>query len=280
LGILSNDPRILYCQLPSNDTWARDHGGIAVFRGESPVIYDFVFNGWGLKYASALDNQITRGLFDAGVFASHVTYANMSPFVLEGGSIESDGFGTIMTTESCLCSLNRNDHLTKPQIESCLKDFFGVHRILWLDHGHLIGDDTDGHIDTLTRFCDAETIAYVQCADSSDEHYANLCAMELQLKTFRTLDGRPYRLIPLPMAAPVYDTDGHRLPATYANFAIINGAVLLPFYRSPLDETARATLQSIFSDRRVIGIDCLPLLLQHGSLHCLTMQYPIGFINE
>jgi agmatine/peptidylarginine deiminase len=197
-------------------------------------------------------------------------------FVLEGGAIESDGAGTLLTTSSCLLSKNRNPSLSKTQIEAQLKQYLGLERILWLDHGYLAGDDTDAHIDTLARLCDAQTIAYVQCLDSSDEHFEALQAMEAQLKSFKTAEGQPYKLIPLPMADACYDGDGDRMPATYANFLICNSAVLVPVYGVEQDEQALETLRPIFPNREVIGINCLPLIQQHGSLHCVTMQYPVG----
>jgi agmatine/peptidylarginine deiminase len=193
--------------------------------------------------------------------------------VLEGGSIESDGIGTILTTSECLLSPNRNGGYSKAEIETYLQRVFGAKRLLWLHHGYLAGDDTDSHIDTLARFCDEHTIAYVKCDDPSDEHFEALEKMETALKTFRTLEGTPYRLIALPMAQPMYENK-QRLPATYANFLIINGAVLLPFYNSPKDAEAKQILERIFPDREIIGIDCSILVKQHGSLHCVTMQYP------
>lgn len=211
-------------------------------------------------------------------FAEGVVPLSLIPIVLEGGSIESDGQGTLLTTVECLSSPNRNEYLSKEQLEVHLKEIFGLKRILWLESGYLAGDDTDSHIDTLARFCDADTIAYVQCTEEEDEHFAELSLMEEQLKSFRTATGQPYRLIPLPMADKV-EWNGERLPATYANFLIINGAVLVPFYDSPKDEVAKAALQQAFPDREIIGINCLPLIKQHGSLHCITMQYPEGFLN-
>lgn len=269
---------VIFRTVPSNDTWARDHGPVSVFEGGRPCLYDFLFNGWGLKYPANLDNVITVELYSELVFPGRVKYRSCLDFVLEGGSIESDGKGTLLTTESCFRAPNRNDNLYFEQIDDRLKKLFGLRRILWLSHGHLAGDDTDGHIDTLARFCNEETIAYVSCTDETDEHYGELKAMEKELEEFRTLDGKPYRLVALPMADKVV-WNGERLPATYANFLIINGAVLLPFYGSPHDEEARAILQEVFPGREVIGIDCLPLIKQHGSLHCVTMQYPEGFVS-
>ena len=273
-----DEERVRFVELPTNDTWARDHGGISVFDPLGPMVYDFVFNGWGMKFAANKDNLITRNLYQSGVFAEEIQLMNMAPFVLEGGSIESDGRGTLMATAECLLSVNRNEYLQREEIEHYLKDVFGVKRILWIENGYLAGDDTDSHVDTLARFCSEDTIAYVKCEDESDEHYDELRAMEEEIKAFRQENGEPYRLVPLPMADEVV-WEGERLPATYANFLIINGAVLLPFYNSPKDEEARKALQAVFPDREVIGVNCLPLIKQHGSLHCVTMQYPEGYIS-
>jgi len=269
--------RILFREIRSNDTWARDHGPLSIFVNDIPYILDFTFNGWGLKFPANDDNQITRQLYESKVFSSETVYQNMLHLVLEGGSIETDGEGTILTTSRCLLSANRNDYKSKEEIGDYLSMIFGAKRILWLNHGYLAGDDTDSHIDTLARFCGQDAIAYVQCADPDDEHFKELSLMEDELRKFKTLTGKPYRLIPLPMAEPVYN-DGERLPATYANFLIINGAVLLPFYNSSLDELAKQQLQFAFPDREIIGINCLPLIKQHGSLHCVTMQLPAGIV--
>lgn len=273
-----DETRIIFREMETNDTWARDHGGISVFEEGRPMVYDFVFNGWGMKFPANWDNLITRRLFRLGTFAENVLPQNMQPFVLEGGSIESDGNGTLLTTVECLASVNRNEYLQKEELEHYLKDVLGVQRILWLENGYLAGDDTDSHVDTLARFCSEDTIAYVQCADETDEHFEELQAMEEELQAFTQANGEPYRLIPLPMADRV-EWKGERLPATYANFLIVNGAVLVPLYGSPKDEVAKAVLQQAFPDREVVGINCLPLIKQHGSLHCVTMQYPEGFIE-
>jgi len=273
----SDYSRVIFREIRSNDTWARDHGPLSIFVNDVPYLLDFTFNGWGLKFPANYDNQITGQLFESKVFSSETVYRNMLNIVLEGGSIETDGEGTIMTTSRCLLSANRNDYKSKEEIADYLSLIFGAKRILWLNHGYLAGDDTDSHIDTLARFCDPETIAYVQCSDHADEHFEELSRMESELHKFKTLDGKPYRLIPLPWAEPIY-YEGERLPATYANFLIINDAVLLPFYHSPLDETAKQRLQEAFPNREIIGIDCRPLIKQHGSLHCVTMQLPKGFV--
>ncbi|MDO9633658.1 MAG: agmatine deiminase family protein [Paludibacter sp.] len=263
--------KITFVELPSNDTWARDHCGITVIEDGKRIICDFAFNGWGLKFNADLDNQITRKLFEKGVFNDDITYRNCLDFVLEGGSFESDGAGTLLTTSTCLLSDNRNS-LSKEEMEEKLKYYFGLKRVLWLNHGYLEGDDTDSHIDTLARFCDTETIAYVRCEDVTDEHYEELKKMEAELQQFESVSGKPYKLIPLPMADAVYE-NGDRLPATYANFLIVNGAVLVPTYQSPKDDMALMQIQKAFPDREIVGIDCNSLIKQHGSLHCVTMQY-------
>ena len=269
--------RIIFREISSNDTWARDHGPLSVFINDVPHLLDFTFNGWGLKFPANHDNRITKQLYEHEVFSSKTVYQNMLHIVLEGGSIETDGEGTILTTGRCLLSANRNDYKSQEEIEDYLSLIFGTDRILWLNHGYLAGDDTDSHIDTLARFCNPETIAYVQCTDPNDRHFEELLQMEKELRKFKTSAGKPYRLIPLPMAEAIYYKD-ERLPATYANFLIINNAVLLPFYNSPLDETAKQRLGEVFSEREIIGIDCRSLIKQHGSLHCLTMQFPEGFV--
>lgn len=261
----------------TNDTWARDHAGISVLRNGKPAMIDFGFNGWGLKFAANHDNQITSRLFAEGVYNSSVEYISHLNFILEGGAIESDGKGTLMTTSQCMLAPNRNQPMQQHEIEAFLKENLGVQRVLWVSHGYLAGDDTDSHIDTLARFCNETTIAYVQCTDPADEHYEELQKMEEELKQFRTTAGTPYQLIPLPMAQAVYD-DEQRLPATYANFLILNDAVLMPTYASPLDEVAIQQMQKAFPHMEIVGIDCRALIKQHGSLHCVTMQLPEGYL--
>ncbi|GHT23611.1 hypothetical protein AGMMS4957_15410 [Bacteroidia bacterium] len=256
--------KITFREIPSNDTWARDHAPITTFSKRKAHLLDFGFNGWGLKFPSNLDNQITQTLYKSGAFDKSLDYHNLRTYILEGGSIESDGLGTILTTSACLFAPNRNEFANKEEVETFFAEVFGTERVLWLDHGGLAGDDTDSHIDTLARFCNADTIAYVSGMEQ----------MEAQLKTFKTATGQPYNLVALPMAEAVRDDAGNQLPATYANFLIINGAVLMPTYGSNLDETAKAALQAAFPNREIVGINCLPLIKQHGSLHCVTMQFP------
>ncbi|MDR2683740.1 MAG: agmatine deiminase family protein [Dysgonamonadaceae bacterium] len=277
LGDDADDARILFREIPSNDTWARDHGPVSVFVDGHPVALDFGFNGWGLKFPAHLDNRITGRLYESGVFDPAVKYHPLKGLILEGGSIESDGRGTILTTSQCLLSPNRNEFRDTAEAEDYLDVLFGARQVLWLHHGYLAGDDTDSHIDTLARFCDTETIAYVRCTDENDEHFAELSLMEQELQAFRTPEGRPYRIIPLPMADAVYDA-GERLPATYANFLILNGAVLMPAYDSPWDAVAATALATAFPGREIVPVNGLPLIKQHGSLHCATMQLPYEFI--
>lgn len=275
LSRVHND-RLILVEIPSNDTWARDHGAITVFEEGQPVLLDFMFNGWGLKFPADRDNLITGQLFRKGIFKTEKL--RLGGLVLEGGGIESDGQGTLLTTVSCMLSPNRNPHLSQSDLASQLKALFGLERILWLHHGYLAGDDTDAHIDTLARFCNPETIAYVQCTDHKDEHFDALRQMELELQAFKTMEGQSYRLVPLPMPTACYDADGNRLPATYANFLIINEAVLLPVYGVPEDEQALAQLQLCFPERIILPINCRALIEQHGSLHCISMQFPEGLV--
>lgn len=267
--------RFLKCR--TNDTWARDHGAITMMEEGLPSLLDFMFNGWGLKFAADLDNCITRQAVEAGTLNGR--YVNRLGFVLEGGSIESDGQGTLLTTSKCLLSPNRNGQMNRVEIENYLCSKFQLQRVLWLDHGYLAGDDTDSHIDTLARLCPADTIAYVKCSNPEDEHFEALKKMEEQLQNFRTIAGEPYRLLALPMVDKI-EENGERLPATYANFLIMNDAVLYPTYnQSENDATAAEVLKQAFPGREIVGIDCRALIKQHGSLHCVTMQYPVGVIK-
>ncbi|MFW6043617.1 MAG: agmatine deiminase family protein [Marinilabiliaceae bacterium] len=275
----SHPKNILPVVAPFNDTWARDFGPLFLKEEDRLTLADFKFNGWGLKFASDRDNLINRVLYQKRCFSDSVVYQNQLDFVLEGGSLETDGQGTILTTSHCLLSPNRNGGHHQMQIEQELKTRLSASRVHWIDYGHLTGDDTDSHIDTLARFCNADTIAYVKCTSPEDVHYSSLLAMEEQLKNLKKPNGGFYQLIPLPMARPVWE-NGQRLPATYANFLIINGAVLLPFYHSDKDEEARRILQPLFPNREIIGIDCRPLIRQNGSLHCVTMQLPMGVLNN
>ena len=263
----------------SDDTWARDHGPISVANSAGELkLLDYTFTGWGGKFPASLDNQLTRQLDAAQCWACPVDTRDL---VLEGGGIETDGEGTLLTTEACLLNPNRNPGLSRTDIEKQLARDLGIERFLWLKNGYLDGDDTDSHIDTLARFCSADTIAYVQCDDPDDPHYPALAAMQAELETFRQGNGEPYRLIPLPWPAACYaPEDGRRLPATYANFLIINQAVLVPIYGDPADRGAMEALGRAFPGRQLIPIDCTSVIRQHGSLHCLTMQLPRGALKR
>lgn len=258
------------------DTWCRDYGPLTVFEGARPILIDAGFNGWGLKYPAADDNLASRRLYRAGVFGQ--TPLRSIGLILEGGSLESDGAGTLLSTARCLFEVNRNPHLSSAQICHAITDLLGAQRLLLLEHGHLLGDDTDAHIDTLVRWCPNHTMVYVACDDPADPHYEELAAMADELTQFNTLDGQPYRLLPLPWPAAQFAADGHRLPATYANYLVINQRVLAPTYNDPADQAALEVLASAFPDHEVIGIDCRVLIEQHGSLHCMTMQLPVGVL--
>jgi agmatine/peptidylarginine deiminase len=263
--------RLQLCAVPANDVWARDHGPLTVQRDERAAHLDFTFNGWGGKFDAHLDNQVTLRLAEQGAWRVPVEPVD---FVLEGGAIESDGLGTLLTTERCLLAPTRNPAYTKDMIETRLKKWFGLKRVLWLKHGDLIGDDTDGHVDTIARFCSTDTIAFQACDDRHDAHFADLKALRHELEALRTADGKPYKLVGLPLPQPILDDDGRRLPAGYPNFLIINGAVLVPTYGDAADAVALARLRPCFPDREVLGVDCRALILQYGSLHCVTMQIP------
>jgi len=267
---------VRFFQIDSNDTWSRDFGPITVLENGHPILLDFGFNGWGLKFAANLDNLINRRLAETGVFSAPL---RTTGFILEGGSIDSDGTGTLLTTSACLLSPNRNPHLSREAIEDALAAFFGTDHFLWLENGHLAGDDTDSHVDTLARLCPDDTIVHVTCDNPTDEHFLTISAMVEELRGFRTRKGKPYRLIPLPWPKAKYDADGMRLPATYANFLVVNGAVLVPTYQDLNDEAALSAIGGAFPGHEVKGINCLPLILQHGSLHCVTMNLQKGTIK-
>lgn len=273
--------RTVIVEAPTNDTWARDHAPLTLVSTDEGHpdfrLLDFCFNGWGEKFAADFDNAINSRLFAAGLFNGQPE--SHSDFVLEGGSVESDGHGTVFTTSCCLLAPHRNQPLDRAQLDNRLRSMLRARRIVWLDHGELIGDDTDGHIDTLVRIAPADTLLYDACTDSLDPQFDGLKALEAQLRTLRTLDGKPYQLVPLPLPESLYD-GSDRLPATYANFLVINGAVLCPTYGQPAnDSRALELLGEVFPGRDIIGIDSCTAVRQHGSLHCLSMQYPRGVLR-
>ncbi|MCR5076585.1 MAG: agmatine deiminase family protein [Prevotella sp.] len=270
--------RVTLFTCDNNDTWARDVAPISLCSAAEPKenfhpihLLDFCFNGWGEKFAAGKDNAINRQMYEAGLL--HGVLENHKDFVLEGGSIESDGDRTLFTTTSCLLAPHRNQPLTQADIDRRLRLLFpNVERVVWLSHGQLAGDDTDGHIDTIVRCAPNDTLLYIGCDDPQDEHFHDFRLLEEELRQLSTIEGKPYRLLRLPFPEAIWD-DGERLPATYANFLILNRAVIVPTYGQPEnDQTALAAIQEAFPDREVIGIDSSTIIRQHGSIHCLTMQ--------
>ena len=271
LAACARPDRLRFAVQPSDDTWARDHGAISVETPQGPLLLDFQFNGWGGKFDATQDNRITPGLSAAGVFGA--VSCQTLDFVTEGGALETDGQGTLLATRHSVLTETRNPGMDQAEVEALLREQLGIQRFLWLDHGDLSGDDTDGHIDTLVRFADPDTLIYAT-AEPDDPDYPGLAAMAEELTLLHTADGSLYRLIPLPPPGIHVDADGRRLPASYANFLIINGAVLLPVYGVPNDQLAIGVLADAFPGRDIIPIDCRAIIAQNGSLHCLTMQFP------
>lgn len=271
-----NPKRVRFVDLPTNDTWARDFGAITVEVDGSLRLLDFKFNGWGLKFAADKDNLITSRLVANDVFGTPVE--NRLNFVLEGGSVESDGEGTLLTTAECLLSPNRNGEWDKEHISEYLSSAFGFNHQLWLHHGALLGDDTDSHIDTLARLAPYNTILYCGAGEPDNPNHTGLVMMQEELTTLRTPDGMPYNLVELPLPDPI-EIDGEVLPATYANFLITPTRILLPVYgQRRKDFLASQVLKIAFPEHEVVSINCVPLIRQHGSLHCVTMQFPVGTV--
>lgn len=263
-----------------NDTWTRDYGPISVERGERLRALDFGFNGWGLKFAADRDNLVNLHLKEKFIILPDA-YRNERDFILEGGSLESDGAGTILTTSECLQSPNRNGGKSKGELNEILASRLGAEHVLWLDYGSLAGDDTDSHIDTLCRIAPSNSILFTGCRNIDDEHFETLLKMRAQLTLFRTPEGEPYNLIELPFPDAIYDEEGYRLPATYANYLVTPTHIFMPTYGQPMnDDLACRMVKVAFPDHEVIGVDCTTLIKQHGSLHCATMQIPAGIFNE
>lgn len=262
-----------------NDTWMRDYGPLTIVKNGDIRALDFGFNGWGLKFPACLDNLVNLRLKESGIIRGEA-YRNNRDFILEGGSIESDGRGTILTTSRCLQSLNRNGSRSKHELNEVLARRLGASHVLWLDHGYLAGDDTDSHIDTLARLCPDDTIIYTACADPSDEHYSELDRMREQLGRFRTAEGLPYSLVEVPLPSPMVTPQGERLPATYCNYLVTNRHVFVPVYGRPAeDELACKIIGSVYHTRTVVPVMASALVRQHGSLHCATMQVPEGVLD-
>ena len=251
----------------TNDTWARDCSAITVYEDGGSKLLDFKFTAWGGKFEAGLDNQLSQSISN-----SYETPMQELDFILEGGAIESNGKGTLLITEECVFNPNRNLISREKSLEF-LKQSLGVRHIVSLKHGYLSGDDTDSHIDTLARFIDEKTIAYLKCEDKEDEHYQELQAMETELQNVTDQDGNAFHLVALPFTKAIYDEE-ERLPATYANFLILNKAVLVPVYDDENDQKALTIFKTLFPTRKIIAINCSTLIRQHGSLHCVTMQFP------
>jgi agmatine deiminase len=269
---LGDQANFYYVSAPTNDTWCRDFGAITIMENGRPLSLDFCFNGWGKKFDSTLDNQVTHQLNTRGILHGYESHLD---FILEGGSIDSNGDGIVLVTSNCLLHPNRNPHCSKKHIESYLKCTLGIHTVLWLNHGYLEGDDTDSHIDMLARFIDSNTILYLKCTSPKDPHFKSLQRMEQELQSFTKSDGSSFRLIPLPFPDPIIKKKV-RFPASYANFLFINGAVLVPIYGVKQDSQVLSLFQELFPMRCIVPIDCSLLISQGGSLHCSTMQFPKG----
>ena len=266
--------RIRFARLPYDDTWLRDSGPITLREGERYRLLDFHFTAWGGKFESGRDDLLVEGLQEQGCF-QHAVRERVD-FALEGGAIETDGDGTLLSTWRCLHE--RHPGRSRAEVERVLRESLRQERVLWLERGYLEGDDTDAHIDTLARFASRDTIVYQGCQDRSDSHYEELQAMAVELGDLRTKDDQPYGLFELPWARPILD-EGRRLAASYANFLIVDGAVLMPKYGDAADDKAALVLAEAFPDREIVQVDCRPLIWQNGSLHCLTMQLPEGIMK-
>lgn len=267
--------RVHFIEVEYDDTWLRDSGPITLIDsppdGDGFLLLDFRFTGWGGKFQAGRDDGLVKHLHGSNVFSR--SEIQSIDFALEGGAIETDGEGTLLTTWKCLSE--RHPGLSRTVLDGKLKNWLQQDRVLWLDHGHLEGDDTDAHIDTLARFANSGSIVYQGCDDPEDSHYAELRAMADELAALRTRCGDPYTLHALPWPQPILD-GGRRLAASYANFLIVNGAVLMPAYGDAADDRAAQVLATAFPNRDIVPIPCRPLIWQNGSLHCLTMQLPAG----
>jgi agmatine/peptidylarginine deiminase len=265
--------RVRFAIVEYDDTWLRDTGPITLRGDDGFVLLDFRFNAWGEKFTAERDDHLVESLFAQQAFRA--TRRERIEFTLEGGSVETDGRGTLLSTWQCLHK--RHPGVGRQQLSEKLCEYLRQDRVLWLDFGYLQGDDTDAHIDTLARFASPTSIVYQGCDDQEDTHFEELRAMAVELAGMRTVDDRPYTLFALPWPRPIHDHD-RRLAASYANFLIVNGAVLMPAYDDPADAHAAAVLAKAFPDREIVPIPCRPLIWQNGSLHCLTMQLPEGVL--
>ncbi len=263
--------RVRFVEVAYDDTWLRDSGPLTLSNGATFRLIDFRFTGWGGKFEGGRDDRLIEALFACGVFGA-ADYRRID-WALEGGAIESDGKGTLLTTWRCLHQ--RHPTMSRDAIRAQLLDVFAAERVLVLDHGYLQGDDTDAHIDTLARFAPDDAIVFQACDDPTDPHYDELSQMGEELANLRTADGRLYRLHALPWPRPIFD-EGRRLAASYANYLIVNGAVVMPAYGDPADAAAAAVIAAAHPGRAVVTVDARALIWQNGSVHCLTMQMPAG----
>jgi agmatine/peptidylarginine deiminase len=266
--------RVRFVEVEYDDTWLRDSGPITLRVASGFRLLDFRFTGWGGKFEASRDDLLIERLFEHGLFER----AEREPidFALEGGAIETDGDGTLLTTWQCLHE--RHPALDRETLSERLAGWLQQDRVLWLDHGYLEGDDTDAHIDTLARFAPGDAIVFQACDDPSDAHYAELRAMADDIAALRTKEGKPYRQFPLPWAKPILD-EGRRLAASYANYLIVDGAVLIPAYGDVADDAAAAVLREAYPGREIVQVPCRALIWQNGSLHCITMQLPEGLVR-
>lgn len=271
-GSSAHMDRVRMVQARYDDTWLRDSGPLTLRDQDGHFeLTDFRFTGWGGKFDADQDDALTAALVAAGVFgpARH----HRVDWALEGGAVESDGHGTVLTTWRCLTQ--RHPQQSRALMSSLLRDNLHASRVLWLDHGYLEGDDTDAHIDTLARFAPDDHIVYQACNDETDPHHVELQRMADELAALRTADGKPYQLSPLPWPQPILD-DGRRLAASYANYLIINDAVLVPAYGDAADDEATRIIGAAHPGREIVPVPCRALIWQNGSLHCITMQLPQG----
>jgi agmatine/peptidylarginine deiminase len=264
---------VRFVDVEYDDTWLRDSGPITLVDKAGFRLLDFRFTGWGGKFEANRDDRLIEQLDSLALFSNNTRQP--IDFALEGGAIETDGAGTLLTTWRCLHE--RHPDLDRTTLAERLAGWLHQDRVLWLDHGYLEGDDTDAHVDTLARFAGTDAIVFQDCNDADDPHFVELQAMAAELAALRTAGGQPYRLFALPWPQPIID-ENRRLAASYANFLIINGAVLMPAYGDPADARAQAVLASAFPDREIVPVPCRPLIWQIGSLHCLTMQLPEGLV--
>jgi agmatine/peptidylarginine deiminase len=265
--------RVRFAEAAYDDTWLRDSGPLTLTGGARARLVDFRFTGWGGKFEGGRDDRLIEALAAQGLFggAEH----RRVDWALEGGAIESDGRGTLLTTWRCLHQ--RHPQMTREAIAARLSETLAAERVLWLDHGYLQGDDTDAHVDTLARFAPDDAIVFQACDDPADPHYDELARMREELAALRTADGRPYRLHPLPWARAILD-EGRRLAASYANYLIVDGGVVMPAYGDAADAAAAKAVAAAHPGREVVQIDARPLIWQNGSVHCLTMQVPAGVL--